>query len=34
MKAVIEWLILRKGLLANNHFDVVSLIRSKAAYNF
>ena len=34
MKAVIEWLIFREGLLANNHFDVVSFIRSKAGVKF
>lgn len=33
-KAAIEWLIFRKGLLANNHFDVVSFIRSKAGVRF
>ena len=33
-KAMIEWLIFRKGLLANNHFDVVSFIRSKAGVRF
>ena len=33
-KALIEWLISRKGLLADNHFDVVSFIRSKAGVRF
>ena len=33
-KAAVEWLIFRKGLLANNHFDVVSFIRSKAGIRF
>ena len=33
-RGVLEWLLLRKGLLANNHFDVVSFIRSKAGVRF
>lgn len=33
-KGVFDWALLRKGLLANNHFDVVSFIRSKAGVQF
>lgn len=33
-KGIFDWLLFRKGLLANNHFDVVSFIRSKAGVKF
>lgn len=33
-KAAVEWLFRREGLLASNHFDVVSFIRSKAGVRF
>lgn len=33
-KGVVDWLLYRKGLLANNHFDVVSFIRSKSGVKF
>ena len=33
-KGLLEWLFLRKGLLANNHFDAVAFIRSKPGIRF
>ncbi|KIC09597.1 hypothetical protein RA19_14840 [Leisingera sp. ANG-M1] len=33
-KGTLDWLLTRKGLLANNHFDAVSFIRSKAGVKF
>ncbi len=33
-RAAAEWLLTRKGPLANNHFDAIALIRSKAGVRF
>ncbi|WP_299949878.1 choline dehydrogenase [uncultured Ruegeria sp.] len=33
-KGVIDWALTRKGLLANNHFDAVCFIRTKAGVRF
>lgn len=33
-KGVVDWAISRKGLLANNHFDAVCFIRTKAGVRF
>lgn len=34
VKGFLDWMLFRKGLLANNHFDVVSFIRSKPGVKF
>lgn len=33
-KALLEWLLMRRRLLANNHFNAVAFIRSKAGIRF
>jgi choline dehydrogenase len=33
-KGVLDWLLTRKGLLANNHFDAVGFVRTKAGVRF
>ena len=33
-KGVVDWLLTRKGLLANNHFDAVGFVRTKAGVRF
>lgn len=33
-KGMLDWLFRRRGLLANNHFDAVAFIRSKAGIRF
>ncbi len=34
VRGAIEWLVARRGILANNHFDAVAFIRSRAGVKF